>query len=167
LSGGRQIGFSPDASRCMAFANAPTFVDPNPEKRSMRYRVSVATMLLAALVACGGEEREENEADEAAEASAAMMTSDSTVQVTEETAGLFAKAAVSADSARALALAAVPGAMMTKGELEEEDGTLIYSFDLRVAGEEGVTEVHVDAMTGKVIRMEHEADEEEAAATRK
>lgn len=84
-------------------------------------------------------------------------------QVTEEKRGLFAKAKITAAAATATALASVPGSHMTKGELEEEDGKLIYSFDLKVPGRRGIKEVHVDALTGAVIRTE---EEEDAPATK-
>ena len=80
--------------------------------------------------------------------------------VTEEKRGLFAKAKVTPAVAMATALAKVPGGHVTKGELEEEDGKLIYSFDIKVAGRRGIEEVHVDALTGAIIKSEHEAEDE-------
>jgi len=35
---------------------------------------------------------------------------------------------------------------------------LIWSFDLTVAGKPGVEEVEVDALTGKIVGVEHEKD---------
>ena len=75
--------------------------------------------------------------------------------VTEETAGLLRQAAIGPDSATRLAKATVPG-RITKAELEREDGVLLYSFDIEVAGESGITEVHVDAATGAIISNEKE-----------
>ena len=75
--------------------------------------------------------------------------------VTEEETGLFAQATIPADSAVAIAKARVPG-RIAKAELEKEDGALIYSFDIKVAGKGGVTEVHVDANTGTVLKVEGE-----------
>ncbi len=75
--------------------------------------------------------------------------------VTEEETGLFAQAAIPADSAVAIAKARVPG-RIAKAELEKEDGALIYSFDIKVAGKDGVTEVHVDAKTGAILKVEGE-----------
>lgn len=65
--------------------------------------------------------------------------------------------------ARAAALAAVPGAAVKGEELEREDGRWIYSYDLVIPGRSGVEEVHVDAVTGKVLAREHEGEEDEAA----
>jgi uncharacterized membrane protein YkoI len=75
--------------------------------------------------------------------------------VTEEKAGLLAQAAIGPDSATLIAKAGVPG-RITQAELEREDGVLLYSFDIEVAGEAGITEVHVDAETGAILSSEHE-----------
>ncbi|MHB1310937.1 MAG: PepSY domain-containing protein [Gemmatimonadaceae bacterium] len=79
-------------------------------------------------------------------------------KVSKEQAALRATAKVSEESARAIALKAVPGATVKEGELEKENGKLIWSFDLKVAGKKGVEEVQVDAITGKVVSREHESD---------
>ena len=52
---------------------------------------------------------------------------------------------------------------VVEGELELEHGCLVYSFDLRVAGREGVEEVLIDAGTGKVLSHRHESAKHEAA----
>ena len=69
--------------------------------------------------------------------------------------------------ARATALARVPGAKVQSHELEFEKGRWIYSYDLKVTGQAGIEEVNVDAMTGKVVAVEHEnpkAESKEKAA---
>ena len=76
---------------------------------------------------------------------------------------LAKQATVPADSAQRMALAQVPGGRVTKEELEEEDGKLIYSFDIKVGTQEGVEEVHVDAKTGAVLKKEHEGAEKAEA----
>ncbi len=78
-------------------------------------------------------------------------------------AALVRKARVAESAAAATALARVPGGRITSVELEEEDGKLIYSYDIAVAGRKGVEEVHVDAVTGTVIKSEHEGDSPEKA----
>lgn len=65
--------------------------------------------------------------------------------------------------ARATALARVPGGRVSAQELEEEDGRLIYSYDIEVPGRSGVQEVNVDAMTGEVVGEEHEGAAAEQA----
>jgi uncharacterized membrane protein YkoI len=72
-------------------------------------------------------------------------------------AALVAKAKIAEDSARAVALARVPKATVKAVELEEEHGSLVWSFDLAVAGKPGIEEVNVDAVTGKIVSVEHEA----------
>jgi hypothetical protein len=69
--------------------------------------------------------------------------------------------------ARATALALVPGGKVQAHELETEDGTLIYSYEIKVAGKSGIEEVNVDAMTGKVVAREHESPADEKAEARK
>ncbi len=64
--------------------------------------------------------------------------------------------------ARATALAQVPGAAVRSHELEFEKGRWIYSYDLKVKGKTGIEEVNVDAMTGKVVAVEHENPKAEA-----
>jgi uncharacterized membrane protein YkoI len=78
------------------------------------------------------------------------------VQIAEDKEGLWARAVLAPDSAIKIALARVPGGTISKAELEEEDGRLIYSFDIKVAGKSGEDEVHVDARTGEVVKQEHE-----------
>ena len=35
--------------------------------------------------------------------------------------------------------------------MERENGKLIYSYDIKTAGKSGIDEVHVSAITGKII----------------
>lgn len=62
--------------------------------------------------------------------------------------------------ARAIALKKAPGTVKSE-ELENEKGKLIYSFDIAVKA--GITEVNVDAMTGKVVDVQHETPAQEKA----
>jgi uncharacterized membrane protein YkoI len=77
-------------------------------------------------------------------------------------AALAARAEITPERAQAIALASVPGSRLLHGELEEEDGSLIYSFDLGVERESGVEEVHVDARSGRIVGREHESTAQEA-----
>ncbi len=121
---------------------------------------AVALLLFSAVVsACG--EREDDEAGEAEETEVAAQAATppgQPVQITEDKEGLFAKATVQPEEARATAMKEMPNGEITKGELEEEDGNLIYSFDIKVPGQEGITELHIDAKSGKVIKKEHEKE---------
>lgn len=80
------------------------------------------------------------------------------ISIAEDKAGLWAKATLPADSAVKIALARVPGGKVIDAELEEEDGRLIYSFVVKIEGKEGAEEVHVDARTGEVVKVEHEKE---------
>lgn len=88
----------------------------------------------------------------------AGVASAQAVKITEEKPGLLKQAKVTTEAATATALARVPGGKLRSGEIEKEDGRLIYSLVLKVEGKQGVEEVNVDAMTGKVVGVEHEAD---------
>jgi uncharacterized membrane protein YkoI len=96
---------------------------------------------------------------------AAPLAAQAGVTVKEEAPGMLAQARVKADSAQRTALRRVPGGKIEGAELEREHGTLIYSFDIKVAGKDGIEEVHVDANTGAVVKMEHESAEDEASET--
>lgn len=78
-------------------------------------------------------------------------------------AALAAQAEVTLDEARATALSPYTSGEVVSGELEEEGGALFYSFDVRVPGESGVEEIHVDAHSGRILSQEHETASDEAA----
>lgn len=78
------------------------------------------------------------------------------VRINEDRKGLWNRAMLAPDSAIKIALNTVPGGQIIKAELEEEGGRLIYSFDITTTGKAGEDEVHVDATTGKVLKVEHE-----------
>jgi len=75
------------------------------------------------------------------------------------------QAKVTLEQARETALKRAPGTV-EEGELEREHGKLVYSFDIRNA-RGTITEVQVSAITGKVLRVEHENKKQEAAEKRK
>ena len=77
-------------------------------------------------------------------------------------AALRKEAKIAERDARKTALAALPGGKVQSHELERENGRLIYSYDIKVAGKSGVEEVNVDAMTGEIVAHEHEDAKAEA-----
>ena len=81
----------------------------------------------------------------------------------QESPGLLAQTKVTPDSARHIAMRRIPGGVIQSAELEREDGKLVYSFDIKVAGKKGVDEVLVDAITGRIVGVEHESAAAEAA----
>lgn len=75
---------------------------------------------------------------------------------------LLAKAKISYEDAKTIALKAVPDATVKSSELENEDGGLRWSFDLATAGSKKITEVGVDALTGKIVENKVEKEKSEA-----
>lgn len=83
-------------------------------------------------------------------------------QASEKTqAELEKKAKITRQQAEKTALTEVKNAKVKKAELEEEDGILIWTFDLTTTDSKDITEVHVDANSGKVIKVEKESSEDE------
>ena len=68
---------------------------------------------------------------------------------------------ITMEQARATALKKAPG-KVTSEELENEKGKLIYSFDIATSKTD-VTEVNVDAISGKIVAVQHENAAKEAA----
>ncbi|MBI3881817.1 MAG: PepSY domain-containing protein [Verrucomicrobia bacterium] len=80
----------------------------------------------------------------------------------ENQAALAARAKVSRADAEKAALEKAPDGKIVEGELEEEGGKLIWSFDIARPGTKNITEVAVDAITGKVIGTEIETPAQQA-----
>ena len=91
----------------------------------------------------------------AAHAQAAKPAHATTMHVSGD-AKLKAEAKVKEADAIAIAKKEVPNGKIESGEIERENGKLIYSFDIKVPGKSGIEEVNVDAMTGGLIAHEHE-----------
>ncbi len=84
----------------------------------------------------------------------------------EASLGLTSQAKVTCAQAQKKALKKVPQAKVESRELEEENGKLVYSFDLKRKGRSRIEEVQVDARTGAVISMRHESPVSEATEQR-
>ena len=69
---------------------------------------------------------------------------------------------VSQAAARATALARVKGGIVQSAELEHEAGKLVWSFDIERPGSKNVTEVLVDATTGRIVSKKQETPAEQA-----
>ena len=93
---------------------------------------------------------------------APLMAQNAKVTMKEEKPGMLARAKVTADAAIATAKAAVPKGTMASAEIEEENGKLLYSFDFKTNGKTGIDEVNVDALTGKLLSVDHESPAAEA-----
>jgi uncharacterized membrane protein YkoI len=81
-----------------------------------------------------------------------------------EQAKLAREAKITKEQAQETALKRAPG-NVEDAELEREHGKLVYSFDIRNA-RGTIDEVQVSAITGKVVRVEHENRKQEAAEKR-
>ncbi len=69
---------------------------------------------------------------------------------------------ISKEQATSIAASQVPGGTVKEGELEKEHGRWIWSFDIATPGTANITEVHVDANTGEIVRKEIETPKAEA-----
>jgi uncharacterized membrane protein YkoI len=77
---------------------------------------------------------------------------------------LMAKAKVSRDDAEKTALAKVSNGTVKESELEKEHGKLQWSFDVATPDSKDIMEVNVDAITGDVISVTKETDEDATKA---
>ncbi len=69
-----------------------------------------------------------------------------------------------------IALAKVPRGIVKNAEIEKEKGRIVWSFDIARPGTNDITEILVDAKTGKIISTQIESPRDqakEAAADRK
>jgi uncharacterized membrane protein YkoI len=83
----------------------------------------------------------------------------------EGQAKLASQARITKDQAQEIALKRAPGTVES-GELEREHGKLVYSFDIRNA-QGTIDEVQVNAINGKIARVEHETKAQEEAEKNK
>jgi uncharacterized membrane protein YkoI len=77
---------------------------------------------------------------------------------------LARQAKITREQAQETALKRAPGTVES-AELEKEHGKLVYSFDIRNA-KGTIDEVQVSAITGKIVRVEHESKQQEEAEKR-
>jgi uncharacterized membrane protein YkoI len=84
------------------------------------------------------------------------------LKVKEDKPGQLAKAKITAEAALATAKAKIAGGTLKNAEIEEEDGKLVYVFNFTRAGKSGEEEVLVNAVTGVLVKAEHESAEDEA-----
>ena len=73
----------------------------------------------------------------------------------DEAAALQSQATISAADAEAAALAANPGASVVQTELDDENGSVVYSVEL-----DNGSDVNVDATNGTILTTETGADNE-------
>ncbi len=71
-------------------------------------------------------------------------------------AALMKEAKVSKTDAEKTALAKVPSGSIKSAEIEREHGKLVWSFDIAKPGTKDITEIQVDAISGKIVHTEIE-----------
>ena len=92
------------------------------------------------------------------------------VAAEESQAALKAEAKITQEEATKTALAKVPDGKIKSAEIEREHGKLIWSFDIAMPKSTNITEVQVDAKTGKIVSTQVETPKDqakEAAADKK
>lgn len=127
-----------------------------------RIEVLVALVVAGATLAIAAPAGAQAASSHPAMAKKASAAAQHTVKVKEATPGLAAQATVSADSAQKIALAQVSRGWVREAQLEEQNGTLVYSYDIKARGKSGVEEVTIDAKTGAVVSSKHETAKTEA-----
>lgn len=75
---------------------------------------------------------------------------------------LKAQAKITQAEAEKTALAQVPNGKIKEAELENENNILVWSFDISTPSSKNITEVQVDAKTGKIVSTEVETPEDQA-----
>jgi uncharacterized membrane protein YkoI len=87
-----------------------------------------------------------------------------TLRAAEETqAELKTQAKITQAEAEKTALAKVPSGKIKTAELEKEHGKLIWSFDISMPKSKNITEIQVDAKTGKIVSTQTETPKDQAA----
>lgn len=132
----------------------------------MKTLAGLSFAALASLALAAGCAKEKEDAAKTTVPAATPATPAPAAFATEAPDSLKALAKFSADSAATLALAKVPHGTVQKAELERENGALNWSFDISVPGQQGISEVNVNAVTGAVGTVEHENAASEAREAR-
>ncbi|MEY2608929.1 MAG: hypothetical protein QOH31_6826 [Verrucomicrobiota bacterium] len=75
---------------------------------------------------------------------------------------LMKQAKITKTTAEQIALAKVSHGVVKSAEIEKEKGHLVWSFDIARAGTRDITEILVDANTGKIISTQIESLRDQA-----
>ena len=75
---------------------------------------------------------------------------------------LMKEAKITKVQAERRVLAKVPRGVIKSAEIEKEHGKLIWSFDIARAGTRNITEVQVDAKTGKIAAVDVETPKDQS-----
>ena len=88
---------------------------------------------------------------------AGCASEDEKGEKSDNKAQLQAQAKISKSDAEAIAMSKVPNGTIKESELEKENGHLQWSFDMTTPDRKDITEVNIDAITGTVLNIGHEA----------
>jgi len=80
----------------------------------------------------------------------------------KEQARMESKAKITKAEAQNIALTKVADGSVKDAEIEKEGGKLVWSFDITRPGTKDITEVRLDAMTGKVVNVDVESPKDQA-----
>ena len=97
----------------------------------------------------------------ARESAASTPTSSAQTDSTPMASSLSDSAKIDSATARRTALTKVPHGKIVSQELEQENGRLVYSFDIKGSAP-GIEEVQVDARDGSIVSVEHESPAQQA-----
>ena len=86
-----------------------------------------------------------------------------TTQAADDQKSLEAQAKIDKQHAQRIELTKAPGGAVQSGELEREHGHLVWSFDISNPKSRDITEVQVDAITGKIVHVARENPARQAA----
>jgi uncharacterized membrane protein YkoI len=92
----------------------------------------------------------------------AGLTSTTLFAAGETDAQLLAQAKISKTQAEHIAMAKVPHAKIQSAEIENEHHALVWSFDMVKNGSKDITEVLVNAKTGKIVDVSTETPSDQA-----
>lgn len=123
---------------------------PAPQKQDPPYRSSIQAPVAAD--DDEGDSDSDSESEEAGEAEEQEEQEENDRGEAAESAQLSALAKISAEQARAAALARVSGTVLDS-ELDNENGNVVYSVEIRKA-DRSVVDIKVDAGTGQVLHIE-------------
>jgi|SRR5476651_1679045 uncharacterized membrane protein YkoI len=84
----------------------------------------------------------------------------------ENQAQLARETKITRSEARHLALKEVPKGTVKSGEIERENGRLIWSFDISKRGSANITEVQVNATSGRIESVQTESPRDQASEAR-
>ena len=93
---------------------------------------------------------------------AGLLALATTASAEPSQAQLTKQAEVSRARAEQIALAKVPGGIIKSAEIENEHNALVWSFDIAQPKSRNITEVLVNAKTGKIVSVSQETPSDQA-----